>query len=54
MTVTSDSATLGEKELKTEWPITEGLSGGTTRQKTTSPSLEPEVRLMEEGWGGVG
>lgn len=34
-------ATIGEKELKEDWPITEGITAGTTKQKSESPSLEP-------------
>jgi len=40
MTVKSDAATLGEKELKEDWPVTEGITAGTTKQKTESPKLE--------------
>jgi len=29
------------KELQTRWPITRGLTAGTTRQYTHSPWLEP-------------
>lgn len=51
--VASDTATLGEKELKTDWPVEEGITAGTTKQKTESPSLEAETKAMESGWGCV-
>ena len=35
-----DPATPGEKELLTEYPVVEGLIGGTTKQ-TLPPNLEP-------------
>ena len=53
MVVESDSATLGEKELKTDWPIEEGLELGTTKQKTESPVLKPEEDDLTEHWGGI-
>ena len=43
------TGTIGEKELKTDWPITEGITAGTTKQRTESASLEPEVNLTPEG-----
>ena len=48
MTIEVGTGTLGEKELKNDWPITEGITAGTTKQKTESPSLEPEVNLTPE------
>ena len=38
MVVQSDSATRGQKEIKTNWPVDEGLIFGTTRQ-TGDPIL---------------
>ena len=32
----------GTRAIATRWPVTEGIIGGTTKQKTTSPWLEPE------------
>ena len=34
--------TLKEKELKTKWPITDGLIGGTTKQTGHIENLVPE------------
>lgn len=31
--------TIGEKELKTEWPITSGLVAGTTKQEGRQENL---------------
>ena len=55
MVVKSDAATVGEKELKTDWPVEEGLTAGTTKQKTESPSLKPEEDLTTstDRWGCV-
>ena len=39
--VTSSAATIGEKEIQTDWPITEGLTAGTTKLKKKA-HLEPE------------
>ena len=36
------SNTIGEKELKTNWPITEGLIAGTTKQTGRTMNLQPE------------
>ena len=42
MTVQSDPAFKGEKELKTEWPHEEGLILGTTKIDGRVSTLEPE------------
>ena len=34
--------TTGEKELRTDWPITSGLIAGTTKQAGRKPHLEAE------------
>ena len=34
--------TIGEKELKTDWPVEEGLTAGTTKQTGDKMQLEPE------------
>ena len=34
------AASSGEKEIKTDWPITEGLIAGTTKQEGTKKNLE--------------
>ena len=38
-------ATIGEKELKRDWPNEEGLILGTTKRSDEPASLEPEVDL---------
>ena len=40
MAKVGDAATPGEKELLTDYPVTEGLIAGTTKQ-TLSANLEP-------------
>ena len=42
MVVSSRAAVFGQKELKTNWPVEEGLIAGTTKQKATSPILKPQ------------
>ena len=37
-----DAATPGEKELKTDWPIEEGLTAGTQKQTGRVMNLIPE------------
>jgi len=34
--------TIGEKELKTDWPITSGLTAGTTKQEGRQSNLVAE------------
>ena len=33
--------TIGEKELKTDWPVTSGLTAGTEKQKGRQMNLVP-------------
>lgn len=40
MTISSNSATAGQKEIKTKWPITSGLTAGTTKQKGRQINLK--------------
>ena len=47
MVKVGDPATVGQKELRTEYPVTEGLIAGTTKQ-TNEPSLIPEEDLSQE------
>jgi len=35
-------ASVGEKEIKTNWPVTEGLTAGTEKQTGRSMGLEAE------------
>jgi hypothetical protein len=45
--------TIGEKELRTDWPFEEGLTAGTTKQRD-DPHLEPEEDLtVGEHWGSL-
>ena len=37
------ASTSGEKELKRHWPITSGLTAGTTKQEGRKPHLKAEV-----------
>ena len=37
--------TPGEKELKTDWPVTKGRTAGTTKQTGTQMNLVPEGKL---------
>ena len=41
MAKVGDAATVGEKELRTEYPVVEGLIFGTTKQ-TLPPNLEED------------
>lgn len=36
-------ATSGQKELRRKWPVTEGLTAGTTTQEGREMSLQPQV-----------
>lgn len=46
--------TAGEKELKSDWPITEGLIAGTTKQEGRTTNLVAEEELMDnEHWGSL-
>ena len=36
--------TIGEKELKTKWPIEEGLIAGTTSQQGRVSNLVPQIK----------
>ena len=42
------TGTSGTRFLKRDWPITEGLEAGTTKQEGTDITLEPEHDLTEE------
>lgn len=45
--------TLGEKELKTDWPVEEGLTARTTKQEGTKADLEAEEGSFVEHWGSI-
>jgi len=40
--------TTGEKELKTDWPIEEGLTAETQKQTGRVMNLVPEISLVPE------
>lgn len=42
MASVGNAATAGEKELKRDWPITEGLTAGTEKQEGNKARLEAE------------
>ena len=44
--VESEFATAGEKELKTKWPIEEGLEAGTQKQTGRKTHLEAEESIV--------
>ncbi len=46
MVVTSDAASKGQKEIKTDWPVVEGLELGTTKLKETDFYLKPEEKSL--------
>ena len=45
MVVSEGPGTIGTRIVNVDYPITEGIIAGTTKQKTESPSLEAEVDL---------
>jgi len=45
--VTSGSATHNEKEIKTDWPVTDGITAGTTTQQGH------KMQLKAKGINGV-
>ena len=45
--VTSDSGTVGTKEISKRWPVEEGLEAGTTKQ-TKVPFLEEEENRRQD------
>lgn len=54
MVVVGDSATSGEKEIKTDYPITEGLTLGTDKLREKANLEAEEVNLpKEQQWGSL-
>ena len=50
------TATIGEKEIRTDWPIEEGLIAGTTKQEGRQENLvaeEEDLTLSTEKWGSL-
>ena len=48
MVQVGSSATTGEKELKRDWPVTEGLTAGTTKQEGTKKHLEADDTVLAD------
>ena len=49
MTITvGDAATLTEKEVKTRYPVVEGLTGGTQKQTGRTTNLVPQTSLVKQ------
>jgi len=48
MVVVGDAATIGEKELKTDWPIEDGLTAGTQKQTGRVTNLVAENSIVPE------
>lgn len=46
MVQVGNAATRGEKELKTDYPVTEGLTAGTTKQTGKEMNLIPQDRSL--------
>ena len=53
MVVVSDVAKAGDKELKTNYPIVEGLTLGTTKLKDDRVLEPQEEDLCLDHWGGI-
>lgn len=47
------ASTSGQQELKTKYPITEGLIAGTTKQEGTKDRLEVQEKDLTEHWGSI-
>ena len=48
MTVSEGPGTIGTRIVDADYPVTEGITAGTTKQRKASPSLEPEVNLTPQ------
>ena len=48
MVVVGDAATSGEKELKTDYPVEEGLTAGTQKQTGRVTNLVAENSIIPE------
>lgn len=46
MVVSEGPGGIGTRIVSKEYPVTEGITAGTTKQKTESPSLEAEVKAI--------
>jgi hypothetical protein len=54
MTITGTTGGIGTRAVSKRYPVEEGLSGGTTLQKTESPKLEVQEQnliLTNQSWG---
>ena len=48
MTVEVATGGIGTRAVNADYPVEEGITAGTTKQRTASPSLEPEVNLTSK------
>jgi hypothetical protein len=48
MVVVGDAATIGEKEIRTEYPVEEGLTAGTQKQTGRVTNLVAENSIVPE------
>ena len=48
MAVSEGPGGIGTRIVSKNYPAVEGLTAGTTKQKTESPSLEPEENLTPQ------
>ena len=46
MVQVGDAATSGEKELSKRYPVTSGITAGTTKQEGRKPLLKPEKQNL--------
>ena len=47
MTITiGDAATIGEKEIKTKYPVVKGTTAGTTKVEGSTINLVPEIESL--------
>lgn len=47
------TGTAGEKEIKTDWPVDEGLTAGTQKQTGRTENLVAEEEDLTEHWGSI-
>ena len=45
MTIVVATGTIGTRAVSSTYPVEEGIEAGTTKQKSESPSLQPEINL---------
>lgn len=47
------TGTCGSAAINKDYPVTDGLIAGTTKQEGHKEHLEPEQNLTLEGWGSL-